>query len=203
MIRSLILLTSSAFLLSACSALNLTDNSVQELTIVTPGAENTLCYAYIDKFKWIYYPPQMRTVAKSHDPMRIDCKAPGNRDSSVVIEPRLVNSKSSNRLLPDILSQATGNAFYRYPERVEVSFVGELPKPSALPAHNDPSLIQPEDQNLEEYLPGKPLLNSDKNAVNIGAVGSQKETFAVRELPPVPQAARSNVAPIGKAQLNQ
>lgn len=160
------ILALSAILLAACES-NIVDNSIQDLTVETPGARNAICYIYVDGFKYKFYPPQTRTVSKSYKPMEIDCKAPGNRDRKVVIEPMINNVTVGAVTMGDIpaaLSKVTGNAYYSYPERVEVSFVGAEPKPFPMPAQNAPDIKQPEEYRLEEFLPSVPRLNSDADA---------------------------------------
>lgn len=161
------LLTACVGVLAGCQILqpfNFTDNSIQDLTIETPGAHNAICYAYVDGFKYKYYPPQTRSVPKSSDPVKVDCMAPGNRDRTVIVEPKINNATVANTTfgsIPEELSEATAHSFYSYPTRIEVSFEHSQPKPFPLPQHNAPDIKQPEEYLLEEFLPSTPRLNSD------------------------------------------
>ena len=158
-----LLLSLCLFALGSCAyAL---DGGTQDVTFVTPGAHNALCYAWVDDIKYKIRPPTTTNIVKSKNDMRVDCKAPGNRHREVVIASRISNSTNwnvVNGLAPGAAWDAFSGAAYQYPDRVEIDFTNLKTKPQELPAQNAPDILQPEDYMLEEFLPGDPALNSDK-----------------------------------------
>jgi len=131
----------TCLLLSGCAYIQ--DQSYQKLTIETPGAVNAICHVTIDKLKYVFYPPETQTVIKHGKPMEVACMAPGNRDKTIMVE---------------------AGAIFKYPETVYVDFNAVPVSNMPLPHHNNPDIKQPEEYVLEEFLPGNPMMNKDKNA---------------------------------------
>lgn len=160
------LLFSSVLILGACSYV--VDKQIQEITFTTPGAYNTLCYAYVEGTKFKIVPPQTRTLPQSREDLIVDCMAPGNRRKKVVVEPTIPKSFIGNiatGVVPGAVWDYTSEAMFKYPSIIEVNFVNTQVTPEALPAQNQPDIKQPEEYPLEEFLPGSPRLNSDRYAV--------------------------------------
>ena len=72
-----ILLLGSVLGLTSCAYLF--DDSIQDLTVLTPGAEGAICNVYIEKLHYRFRPPQTVSISKSRQDMVVDCVAPGNR----------------------------------------------------------------------------------------------------------------------------
>ena len=56
---------------------------------------------------------------------------------------------------------------FDYPGVVTIDFTGIPITDPEPPAQNAPDIRQPEEYTLEEFLPGSPRLNSDKNAAPV------------------------------------
>lgn len=161
------LLLGSVIMLSSCSYT--LDRQIQDITVVTPGAEDAVCYMYVDGLRYKFFPPQTMNITKSRKDLVVDCLAPQNRRRKVVIEPALSKHAPlnvTNGILPGATWDIASNSMFTYPEVVEVDFTSAVPMPEPLPAQNNPDIRQPEEYDLEEFTSGLPRLNSDRNAVS-------------------------------------
>lgn len=152
-------------LLAVTSCSYIMDDTIQYITVETPGARNAVCHAYIDQAKYKIRPPQKVALKKDRDPMVLDCIAPGNRRKQVEIEPKVEPSASLNivnGVIPGTSWDYLSDAMFSYPEVIYVDFRGIEVTPMGLPAHNSSDLRAPEDYDLEEFLPADPRMNSDK-----------------------------------------
>lgn len=158
------LIAMSCILLSSCAYFQ--DQSYQTLKIETPGAANAVCHVTINKLKYLFYPPEAQTVIKSGDPMKVACKAPGNRDKTIMVEAAVEGSTSNNVFGPGLIGLGWDNAsdaMYTYPDTVYVDFNDVPVMDMPMPQHNNPDINQPEEHTLEEFLPTNPMMNKDKN----------------------------------------
>lgn len=166
--KSLIKLILFSTALTGCAYL--ADGSIQSVEVRTPGANHARCDVYVGGTKFIYMPPETRTVPKSEDNMIVDCHAPGNRHKKIVIEPVISAATAynvSNAVVPGFAWDYASKSIYNFPPVVEVDFTHIRPQPSPLPAQNQPDIKQPEEYDLEEFSPGEPRLNSDRYAPDI------------------------------------
>ena len=174
------------------------EQSFQDLTIETPGAENSLCYLYIDGLKFRAHPPQTISIPKSFKDMTVDCLAPGNRYKQVIVPsdlsawiagdlalgavPPLVATGPSVPALvaagagPAIAWDVASGALFKYPNTILVDFYDVPTKEFAPPDHNSPEIKQSEEYELEEFLPETPRLNSDIGRVTPPIERRVKET---------------------------
>lgn len=137
----------------------------QEITIRTPGAYDAVCDVYANKIRYKFYPPQTRFVNKSEEDLIIDCKAPGNRNRKVVIEPvisKVAPANAANGLVPGTMWDYASGALFTYPEVIEVDFTNMQVRGMEPPTHNNPDIKQPEEYTLEEFKAGSPRMNSDR-----------------------------------------
>ncbi len=151
-----------------CSTLGLVscayaiEKSHQDVMFVTPGAEYAQCDVYVDKLRYQAFPPQKINIMKSDTDMEIRCIAPGNRMQTVTVP-----AKFAKRALwggpPGVAWDYASESLYAYPSVIAIDFSQEVNKANPLPRHNSPDVVQPEAYDLEEYLPGTPRLNSDRN----------------------------------------
>jgi hypothetical protein len=161
-----ILIICSVLLLGGCAYAF--ESQLQDVRIETPGAYNARCIVDVDGFRYKFNPPETVNIKKSKEDMLIDCRAPGNRTRTMTISPR--DSEVSNYnfahgyVLGGAVDYISGAAF-QYPDIILVDFTGMENIPEDLPAHNAPDVIQPEEYDLEEFLPSQPRLNSDRYAV--------------------------------------
>lgn len=143
-----------------------TEKSIQDLTVVTPGAHDALCYVEVDGMKYKFHPPETVNIFKSKKDLIVDCLAPGNRHQRVIIEPQISTASIAGNiptgLVPGAAWDYTSGAMFKYPDIVEVNFTHTPVKSEDLPAHNNPDIKQPEEYFLEEFSPGEPRLNSDR-----------------------------------------
>ncbi len=174
--RSVLLLTSLMFLGSCAYTL---DGGNQDITVLTPGAENAICFVYVHNIKYKIRPPTTTNVIKAKENMVVDCMAPGNRRRKVVIEPQLENSAVWNITNGIFIGGAWdyySRSVFKFPEIIEVDFTNMQARPQKLPAHNAPDVRQPEEHTLEEFLPGNPRMNSDKYKQEIELQRREKNT---------------------------
>lgn len=141
------------------------DDSVQELTVLTPGAKDALCFVSIDDLRYKFRPPQTQWVSKSRKNMTVDCLAPGNRRKKIEIESDIEKTTFGNvatGVVPGAAWDYASGAMFRYPDTVEVNFVNTPVRGEDMPAQNNPDIRQPEDYLLEEFRPASPRMNSDR-----------------------------------------
>lgn len=152
----------SLLALSACAYAF--DKNYQDVEIITPGANNAICYLYADGVRYRYKPPQTIKIEKSKEDLVVHCDAPGNRSREVVIKPGVSDSSVYNmaNLGVGYAWDITSGAYYAYPERIYVDFSNMPTRPEDLPAQNQPDIKPPEAYNFEEFSHEEPRLNSDK-----------------------------------------
>lgn len=150
-----------ALLLASCSTL--IDGQIQEVTIETVGAANTLCYMQNREFSFRFYPPQTLKVTKSADPYTIRCLAPGDRVKTIVVEPKASESSYYN-----IANLGVGagvdhlsSAMYQLPDKIVINFEGVVPTGYAQPHYNDFFDKNPHLKGVEEFRPGQAALMRD------------------------------------------
>jgi hypothetical protein len=159
------LILGSVLLLGSCAyAL---DDQIQFVQFLTPGAEDATCNVFIERVHHVVKPPQKVSLSKSRKDMTVDCLAHGNRRQKVIIEPGYEKSKALNVLNGGggVPWDYASNAMFKYPDIVEVSFVDVPVVPQPLPSQNNLDIRQLEDYPLEEFLPGRPRLNSDSGRI--------------------------------------
>lgn len=153
----------SVSILGGCAYVQ--DKAIQSITIRTPGAEDAICYVYVDKLRYKVNPPQAITVSNTKKNLVVDCLAPGNRRNKIVIEPAIAHSVHGNVMngvVPGAAWDALSGAMYKFPDVIVVDFTDTLVSPESLPAHNNPDIKQPEDYFLEEFSPSTPRMNKDR-----------------------------------------
>ncbi len=148
--------------LSAC-AYTIND-SIQDITIVTPGAMDAECDMYVDGFRHKAHPPQTLTISTAKETMKVDCKAPGNRRKVVYIEPSIDEAAKLNATNAGVglLWDLGSGALYKYPDIVEISFKDTPVRAESLPSYNNPDIIDPDSYQLEEFKTSFPRMNSDR-----------------------------------------
>jgi hypothetical protein len=153
-------LLSCAFFVGSCAYA--TKASFQEITFLSPDARDAKCLVYASGVKYQVWPPQTVNIKKSDKPMRVLCHAPGNRDIEVEVPPRMETVAVWGTPVGMAWDYASQSLF-SYPEVIAIDFSQESLKPFSLPKHNNQDIRQPESYDLEEFLPGDPRLNRDKN----------------------------------------
>ena len=178
------------------------ESTVQDLTIETPGAKDAICYAYVDGFRHRFHTPETLSIRKAHKDLIIDCLAPGNRRKGVTIPPeitKLMVTNISNGFVPGAAWDIVSGAAFKFPGVLEIDFTGIPVSAEQLPAHNNPDIRQPEDYDLEEFLPGDPRLNSDRY---IKSVPLEKRVRASRKNDYQSYYVGTSPAPFSKGNLS-
>ena len=160
MIRKLCLAAATVLLASCSTAF---DGQIQDVTIETEGASNTLCYMQNPDFSFRFYPPQTLKVTKSPDPYTIRCLAPGNREKTIVVEPKMAESAKYNmaNLGVGLALDRMSNAMYELPDKIVISFEGMQPTGYPEPAYNRFFDKNPQLKGMEEFRPGQSALQRD------------------------------------------
>ncbi len=162
----------TAALLAGCASY--TDTATQELTVTTPGASESICYVELGRIVYKIYPPETINISRRNDSMTLNCLASGNRSQTAVIEPRLGRSliwNLANGMVIGTAYDLASGAAYRFPNRIDVSFEDTVASPEPLPGYMQPDTIRPEPYEMEQILPGEPVLASDKDAPPPGGIG--------------------------------
>lgn len=155
-----VLLSSLVFVLGACAyAL---ESSNQDISFITPGAEDARCYVYVQDVKYKVFPPQTVNIKKSDQDMIIRCNAPGNRMREMAVPAEISSRAVWGTPVGAAWDYASQSMFY-YPSVIAIDFSQEKLIPNKLPKHNNKDIKQPEEYDLEEFLPSSPRLNSDKH----------------------------------------
>lgn len=162
MLRRLIFLSLAA-MLSACAYVS--EGSIQNVRVETPGAENAVCYVYVEKLRYRVHPPQTINIHKSKEDMEVDCLAPGNRRLKQTFTAAMTQGQEGNivtGVIPGMAWDYATAAMFHYPDVIAIDFTGIPITDEPLPAQNKSDIRQPEDYELEEFLPGRPRMNSDR-----------------------------------------
>ena len=146
--------------ISSCSYT--VEQSHQDIEFITPGAEYAACDVYVNKLRYQVHPPQKINIMKSSDDMEIRCVAPGNRIMEMTVPSRF-DGRTLWGTPAGMAWDYAASAMHDYPSVIAIDFSQEVNVPNPPPRHNSPDIVQPEDYDLEEYLPGEPRLNSDRH----------------------------------------
>lgn len=154
------------FSLSGCaSAL---ESATQDVTFLTPGTHDSLCYVDNGETKYRVWPPETRRIGKRPGPLTVKCFADGNREKTVVIDQEsqpVALANAFNGFAPGLFVDYKTGALFIYPDTVTVDFTDMSPQSQALPNYElllreDPSLF-----GMEEFRPGRPALMRDVGKV--------------------------------------
>lgn len=182
-VRSLALIT----LLTLVSCAYATEGEIQKIEIVTKGAHDAMCIVNVKGLRYKVVPPRFVTVNKSSDDLIVECQAPGNRNRTVVIKPQtsslLMVGNLPTGVIPGAMWDYSSGAAYKYPDVIEIDFTGAPIVPEAMPAHNNPDVRQPETYLLEEFRPGVPRMNSDRNQLPTELIKRERGTSSENKAP--------------------
>jgi hypothetical protein len=151
------------FILTSCAYMY--EGQIQDIYVETPGADNSICYLYVEGLKYKAKPPQTIQISKSRENLMVDCMAPGNRRHQQFIQPDLSDyayANIANGVIPGTAWDYAASTLYKYPEIITVDFTNTPVKMEEMPAQNRPDVKQPEEYSLEETLPGRPRMNEDR-----------------------------------------
>ncbi len=151
------------FVLNGCAYS--VESSNQDITFETLDAQSAVCYVYVNKLKYRVFPPQTVNIKKSEKDMTVKCNAPGNRTIETIV-PAQFSQRAIWGGPPGMAWDYASNSLFYYPSYIAIDFSQEKIIPNPLPTHNNSDIRQPETYDLEEFLPGKPRLNSDKYKID-------------------------------------
>lgn len=118
----------------------------QTVRLLTPGAENAECVFHNRDMQFTLRTGENRVINKSDRDLTADCRAPGNRQRSVVVSPQLEPMTLGNAatgVVPGVAYDHLAKGMYVYPETITVDFSG-IPA-SAYPL---PDYMRPEVRNV-------------------------------------------------------
>lgn len=158
----LIAIAVATLILSSCATV--LEDASQDLTINIVGAGETLCHvSQTGRFYRVYAPGVIR-VQKSDSPMTVRCLAPGNREQTVVLEPKISDitvGNVANGVIPGATYDYFSGAMFKYPDSVTFDFTATPPRPYPLPDYQLVLNQNPDIAGMEEFHPGKAMLASD------------------------------------------
>ncbi len=150
---------SSTLILGACGYA--VDSSNQDITFVSPNAQDAKCFVVVNKRKYQVFPPQTLNIKKSPKDMIVSCDAPGNRHVEITV-PAKFETRAVWGTPAGMAWDYASQSLHYYPDLIAIDFSQEEVTPNALPMHNNDDVMQPEEHDLEEFLPSQPMLNKDK-----------------------------------------
>ncbi len=149
-------------LLAGCSTIM--DRSTQDITIETPGASGALCILHREGYRDRIWAPRTVRVQKADEPLRITCRAPGNREKTLVIEPTISPNARKNAIngLIGMAYDYETSAMFLLPEKVVVDFTAMKPTSMPKPDYQEVLDANPDILRLEQFFPGAAAMNQDK-----------------------------------------
>lgn len=161
MIR-ILLMTAAVMALSGCA--RVIEGSSQSMTIETPGANGATCFIENQEFRYKIYAPQTIRITRSYYPFDVRCLAPGNRQKTVTVAPKIQEAtymNAANGFIPGMLVDYNTRSFYKFPELVIVDFTDMAPRQMPAPHHDKLLKENPHLRGMEEFRPGLPALQRD------------------------------------------
>ncbi len=153
------------FTLSACSSI--LSESTQDVTFVTPGANDSVCYVDNGDVTYRVWPPQTIKMSKRSADLEVRCLADGNREKTVVIDPghnSVTLANALNGFIPGVFIDSQTGALYEYPNTVTVDFTEIASQTMPLPNYHKHLMANPDLFGMEEFRPGRSALIRDKYA---------------------------------------
>lgn len=156
-------LFAAAITLSSCASI--LERSTQEVTFVTPGTHDSVCIIDNGDTKYRVWPPQVVTLSKRSADLIVTCRAEGNREKTLVIDPDtqdIAVANMFNGFLPGMFIDHESGALYAYPPMIVVDFTDMPPQQAERPNYDQFLAENPEMFGMEEFRPGDAALMSDK-----------------------------------------
>ena len=135
--------------------------SHQNITFLTPDAQDAKCFAIVNGLKYQVFPPQTINIKKSEHDMQITCHAPGNRTIEMDV-PADLTTRAIWGGPVGVAWDYASDSLYHYPSVIAIDFSNVELQPNKFPQHNNNDIRQPESYDLEEFKSSQPRLNSDK-----------------------------------------
>ncbi|MBU0800366.1 MAG: hypothetical protein KKA05_05115 [Alphaproteobacteria bacterium] len=158
-----LLLSVAVLAVSGCA--RLIEGSTQKITIETPGADGAACFIENEEFRYKIYAPQTITITRSFYPLNVRCLAPGNRQKTVTVRPKIQEAtymNAVNGFVPGMVVDYNSRAFYKFPEKIVVDFTDMAPGMMPVPHYDRLLKENPHLRGWEEFRPGLPALQRDQ-----------------------------------------
>lgn len=152
----------AALILSSCATA--LEQPVQDLHIDIVGTGEALCDVTQPGRRYRAYAPGSIRVMKSDDPMTVKCAAPGNRELSVTLTPKMspmLAANVTNGIVPGVTWDYLTGASHHYPDRVVMDFSAMPPQEYPMPDYQYVFEQNPHIPGMEMFRPGKAALLSD------------------------------------------
>lgn len=160
--KNFLLMTAAIMAVSGCG--RIIDGSSQRITIDTPGANGAACFIENEEFRYKIYAPQTITITRSFYPLNIRCLAPGNRQKTVTVEPKINEStfmNAANGFIPGMAVDYNSRSFHKFPEHIVIDFTDMPPGPMPAPHYDRLLKDHPDLRGWEEFRPGHSALQRD------------------------------------------
>ncbi|MGZ9096788.1 MAG: hypothetical protein ACXW30_00645 [Micavibrio sp.] len=167
----------AALILSSCATA--LEEPVQDLHIDIVGTGEALCDVTQPGRRYRAYAPGSIRVMKSDDPLKVVCAAPGNRELSVTLTPKMtpmLAANITNGVIPGVTWDYLSGAAHHYPDKVVMDFSAMPPQHYPMPDYQYVIEQNPHIAGMEMFRPGKAALISD--------IGQQTPTLMPREAKP-------------------
>jgi hypothetical protein len=150
-------------LLAGCATIE--DRQTQEMTIQTPGATGALCVLTRPGYRDRIWAPKTIRIQKSQDPLTISCRAPGNREKTMVIEPTISTNVANNylNLFIGAAYDYESSAMYSLPKKIVMDFSAMKLKSMPQPDYQEVLDADPKRLRLEQFFPGVAAMNKDRS----------------------------------------
>lgn len=200
----------AALLLSSCATA--LEQPAQDLHIDIVGTGEALCDVTQPGRRYRAYAPGSIRVMKSDDPLTLKCAAPGNREMSVTLTPKMtpmLAANIANGIVPGVTWDYLSGAAHHYPDKVVMDFSGMPPQEYPMPDYQYVFEQNPHIAGMEMFRPGKAALISDigqkaptlmpraedeADVMEVMTVTETPvvETMEVTTVPPVAESGRMN-----------
>jgi hypothetical protein len=147
---------SLGLLASGCASL--VSGQTQDVTILTPGAEEAEC-TLDNGVRYAVTSGETIQVMRNESDIVVDCYASGNRHRKISIESD-GNGWAIGNIVTGIVPGVTFDHFakglYEYPETITVDFIGVPTLGFELPTYHNKDAPNPYEQSIEDFGPSTP-----------------------------------------------
>lgn len=182
---SRVALLSAVLSLAACASY--TDTPNQRIQVLTPGATGARCVMATQYTRVVVYPPQDAMIRRMQEPLKVTCQAPGNREKTVVVVPKINEVAYGNVAtggLGAVYDQISG-ALYEYPSPIYVDFTNTRAGTQGMPAYHARDTVSPFDQVNEDVRRGNKIANPDERGESKSSSKISPVERSLKEMVPV------------------
>lgn len=156
----------AALLLSSVlpSCATVLEEPAQDLRIDIVGTGEALCDVTQPGRRYRAYAPGTIRVMKSDDPMKVTCAAPGNRELSITLVPKMTPMLAANvfnGVVPGVTWDYLSGASHHYPDKLVMDFSNLPPLAYDVPDYQHVLDKNPHIAGMEMFRPGRSALLSD------------------------------------------